>query len=297
MKKKISSEFPYRANFTEVYDSKIHYVDAGKKGGKHTFLLLHGNPTSSYLWRNIIPHLEPLGRVIVPDLIGFGKSDKPYLEYTYRDHIRYINKFIETLDLKNIILVVQDWGSAIGFNYSATHSENVAGIVFFEAITKPFIWEELALWERLLFKAMKHDTIGYWLNMKHNFFIKILLPAVSGRFLTKKEREYYLEPFKTQESRIPVWMFPREVSISRKPLINTRIILRYHRYHMKSKMPKLMFYTKPGLVLKYKDALRLMTHWSHMTSKYLGFGGHYLQEQYPHEIGEGIVSWYKKNFK
>ncbi|RTE66053.1 alpha/beta fold hydrolase [Amphritea opalescens] len=134
--KPISAAFPFESKFQAVLDSKMHYVDEGDKNSKDTFLLIHGNPTSSYLWRNIIPYVSALGRVVVPDLIGMGKSDKPDIDYTFEDHITYLDAFIENLGLKNIILVIQDWGSALGFNYANQHRENIKGIVFLKLCLK-----------------------------------------------------------------------------------------------------------------------------------------------------------------
>lgn len=133
-KTRISSVFPFQSKYLNVKGSNIHYIDEGNSDTEYTFLMLHGNPTSNYIWRNITPYLTPKGRVIAPDLIGMGKSDKPDIEYTYKDHIEYIDAFIAELDLKNVILVIQDWGSGIGFNYAYRNPENVSGIVFLEAI-------------------------------------------------------------------------------------------------------------------------------------------------------------------
>jgi haloalkane dehalogenase len=130
--KSISADFPYESHFQKVLGSDIHYVDEGDPKAKHTFLLLHGNPTSSYLWRNIIPHLSDHGRVIAPDLIGMGKSGKPDIDYTFQDHIKYMDEFIAQMNLKQVILVIQDWGSGIGFHYAYRNQDKVAGIVFFE---------------------------------------------------------------------------------------------------------------------------------------------------------------------
>ncbi|WP_053002220.1 alpha/beta fold hydrolase [Kordia jejudonensis] len=121
--KKISASFPFASKYQNVLNSQIHYVDEGEKNSKYTFLLLHGNPTSSYIWRNIIPYLSSLGRVIAPDLIGMGKSGKPDIDYAFEDHIEYIDIFIDTLKLQNIIFVIQDWGSGIGFHYATAFAK------------------------------------------------------------------------------------------------------------------------------------------------------------------------------
>ena len=130
----IATEFPFASHFVEVAGSRMHYLDEGEGD---PILFLHGNPTSSYLWRNIIPHVTSMGRAIAPDLIGMGKSDKPDIEYTFFDHVKYVEGFIEKLDLKHITLVIHDWGSALGFHYAMRHPDNVKGLAFMEAIIAP----------------------------------------------------------------------------------------------------------------------------------------------------------------
>lgn len=160
MAQNISSDFPYESKYIEVHGSKMHYVEEyadSSDENQLTFLFLHGNPTSNYLWRNIIPFVKGKGKAIVPDLIGMGKSDKPDIYYTYQDHIKYVNTFIKQKGLKNIVLVVHDWGSALGFNYAATHENNLKGIVFMEALTKPMDWKDANFMEKILFKRFRDE--------------------------------------------------------------------------------------------------------------------------------------------
>ena len=134
----ISSDFPYESKFVEVFGSKMHYIEEYKNDtdpNQTTFLFLHGNPTSNYLWRNIVPYVEGQGRAIAPDLIGMGKSDKPKIEYTFKDHIKYLDEFIRQMETDSIILVLHDWGSALGFHYAYRNQDKIKGIVFMEAVT------------------------------------------------------------------------------------------------------------------------------------------------------------------
>jgi len=193
--KPISAAFPFEPNFQEVLGSKMHYVDQGDKNSKHTFLLLHGNPTSSYLWRNIIPHLEPLGRVVAPDLIGMGKSGKPDIEYTLKDHITYLDTFIEKLGLKDIVLVIQDWGSGLGFNYANQHRDNVVGIAFFEAMVRVSTWDGFSKEIKPSFQAFRDPIQGPELLVKKNVLIEQMLPSMAGRTLTEEEMEHYRAPY------------------------------------------------------------------------------------------------------
>jgi haloalkane dehalogenase len=136
----ISAKFPFESHIVEVLGSQIHYID---EGDGDPILFLHGNPTSSYLWRNIIPYVKTYGRAIAIDLIGMGRSDKPDIDYRFVDYAKYLQAFIEKMDLKNITLVIHDWGSALGFNYAMQHEDNVKGIAFMEALLMPIIWDAL----------------------------------------------------------------------------------------------------------------------------------------------------------
>jgi len=217
--KPISTAFPFESNFQDVLGSKMHYVDQGDKNSKHTFLLLHGNPTSSYLWRNIIPYLEPLGRVVAPDLIGMGKSGKPDIDYTFKDHITYLDAFIKNLELKDIVLVIQDWGSALGFNYANQYRDNVAGIAFFEAGVDVSTWDGFSEEVRPMFKKFRDPIEGPELLIKNNFFIEKVLPMIAGRPLTDEEMEHYRAPYLEEEHRKPLLMWPSQISLDGRILI------------------------------------------------------------------------------
>lgn len=294
--KEISSEFPFESKFIKIKGSNIHYIDEGNKNSEHTFVLLHGNPTSNYIWRNIVPYLTPHGRVIAPDLIGMGKSDKPDIDYTFQNHIDYIDSFIEELNLSNIIFVIQDWGSGIGFHYSFRFPEKISGIVFFEAIVRTIEWSDANLIERYIFKRFRHPKKGYKMNVKKNFFVKRFLPMMTKRKLTKEEKAHYAEPYLKEEDRKPVWIWPTQIAISGLPIHNHNIISAYEKWLPSSKMPKLMFHAKPGMIIKPKEAKKIIKTWQNLDYIDLGKGKHYLQETYPHQIGQSISNWYQSKF-
>lgn len=296
-KKAISAAFLFESNYQEVLKSKIHYVDEGKKNSEHTFLLLHGNPTSNYIWRNIIPHLSPFGRVIAPDLIGMGKSGKPDIGYTFKDHIEYMDTFIHKMKLKNIILVIQDWGSGIGFHYANRFRKNVAGIVFLEAIIRPVTWKDTNLIERFLFKRFRHPKRGYKMIVKNHFFVNRFLPMMTSRKLTKEEMEYYRAPYLEEARRKPLFVWPSQIAISGTPKFSTDIIQAYNDYLPTSKVQKLMFHVKPGMIIKPKEAKQIIATWKNLTAINLRKGKHFIQETHPHEIGEGIIAWYNNKIK
>lgn len=295
-KKPISADFPYESHYQPVLGSEIHYVDEGAKDSKHTFLLLHGNPTSSYLWRNVIPYLTNHGRVIAPDLIGMGKSGKPSIGYTFEDHIRYIDEFIHSMDLQNIILVIQDWGSGIGFHYANRYRDNVAGIVFFEAIIRPIEWSDANLIEKIIFKRFRHPKKGHKMIVDKNFFVEKFIPMMAGRKLTEEEMDNYRAPYINKRDRKPVRVWPTQIAIGGEPEFSTRVIRDYYEYNPTSTIPKLMFHVTPGMIIKKKEAEQIKATWKNLEAVYLGKGKHYIQEQYPHEIGEGISDWYKRKF-
>jgi len=295
--KAISSEFPFESRFETVNGSKIHYIDEGNQSSEHTFLLLHGNPTSSYIWRNIVPYLTSHGRVIAPDMIGMGKSDKPDIGYTFKEHIEYMDLFIKQLDLKNVILVIQDWGSGIGFNYAYKHPDNVKGIVFLEAIVRPITWQDANMIERFIFKRFRHPKKGYKMIVKNNFFLKRFLLMMTSRKLTKEEKAYYNAPYLKESDRKAVWIWPTQIAISGEPEFSHKIKSDYAAWLPGSSIPKLMFHARPGMIIKKDEAKKIINTWKNLDYIDLGKGKHYLQESHPHEIGEGVSKWYSKTYK
>lgn len=295
-KKPISAAFPYSSHYQEVLASSIHYVDEGDPEAKHTFLLLHGNPTSSYLWRNIIPYVAAHGRAIAPDLIGMGKSGKPDIDYTLEDHIQYIDAFIDKLQLNNIILVIQDWGSGIGFHYARRNPDKVSGIVFLEAIIRPIEWSDANIIEKLIFKRFRHPKKGYKMIVEKNFFVEKFIPMMAGRKLTKEEMDHYRAPYLKKEDRKPVRVWPTQISIGGDPEFSTKVIRSYYEYNPTTTIPKLMFHVKPGMIIKKQEAEEIKRTWQNLETIFLGKGKHYIQEQYPHEIGAGISDWYQRKF-
>ncbi len=211
----ISADFPYESRYIEVHGAKLHYIDEGEGD---PILFLHGNPTSSYLWRNVIPYLTPHGRCLALDLVGMGKSDKPDIDYRFFDHVRYVEGFIAALGLRNATLVVHDWGSALGFHYASRHEANVKAIAFMEAILMPLpSWEMLPEEARAAFQAFRTPEVGRDLIVKQNMFVEQVLPGGILRALSEAELNRYREPFTDPASRKPVWRWPNEIPIAGKP--------------------------------------------------------------------------------
>ena len=284
----ISAEFPYESRFIEVNGSKMHYVEEGEGD---PILLLHGNPTSSYLWRNIIPHLSPHGRVIAPDLIGMGRSDKPDIPYRFADHSRYLEGFIEAMDLKNVTLVIHDWGSGLGFHYASRHEDNVRGIAFMEALVRPMKWSELPSDFRMGFRLFRTPGIGFLMNQVGNFFVRQILPQAILRTLSDEELARYQDPYKTIASRKPVAQWPREIPIDGSPADMQQILSSYSEWLQRSEIPKLMLYATPGGIITADVATWVRERFPNLQSVPIGEGLHFVQEDEPDLIGEAIASW------
>lgn len=289
--KAISSEFPFESRYLEVKGSKMHYIDEGEGD---PILFLHGNPTSSYLWRNILPYLTGQGRCIAPDLIGMGKSDKPDLNYGFFDTYEYLEAFIEKLSLKNVTLVLHDWGSGMGFHYAHKNPENVKGIVFMESVLRSFEWSVIPSEIRVSFRLMRTPGIGWLFVDAANLFIKKMLPDMIVRELKKEEKDYYAAPYKSLKSRNPLRRWPEDVPISGSPKNVAEAVDGYSRWLQETEIPKLYFYATPGAA-NLKDTVDwVKTNFKNLETTHVGDGLHFIQEDHPHEIGQGISKWYNE---
>lgn len=289
MQRAISAEFSYESRFVEVLGSSMHYVD---EGAGEPILFLHGNPTSSYLWRNILPHLIPHGRCIAPDLIGMGKSDKPDLAYRFRDHYRYVEGFIETLGLTNITLVLHDWGSGLGFHYWAARESNVKAIAFMEAIIRPMSWNEFPIGPRIGFKLFRMPGIGWLMLSVMNMFVTQILPQMTVRKLTDAEMSHYQAPFPSVHTRRPVRQWPREIPLNGQPADMVELVTAYSRKLQDSALPKLLFCGNPGAIVNANAVEWCRRNLKNLKIVDVGDGLHYLQEDNPRLIGEELANWY-----
>ena len=288
----ISAEFPFKSNFIDIHGSKIHYID---EGSGDPVLFLHGNPTSSYLWRNIIPHMTSLGRCIAPDLIGMGKSDKPDIEYRFFDHAKYIEGFIEKMDLKNVTLVVHDWGSGLGFHYAMRNENNVKALAFMEAIIMPIpSYEAMPAEMQEIFKAFRTPEVGWDMIVNKNIFVEQLMPGAMVRKLTDEEMNNYREPFRNPESRKPVWRWPNEIPIAGDPADVTEAVAVYNQKLQESELPKLLFTASPGAIVTAPVVQWCKASLKNLKIVDIGDGIHYLQEDNPHLIGAELAKWYSE---
>lgn len=286
----MAADFKFESKYIDIDGSKIHYID---EGAGDPILFLHGNPTSAYLWRNIIPHVTSSGRCIAMDLIGMGKSDKPDIDYRFVDHAKYVEGFIAKMGLKNITLVIHDWGSALGLHYAMRHQENIKGIAFMEAILQARTWADFPPGMRIGFKLFRTPLIGWIMIVGLNMFIEKILPRATVRKLTDEEMEHYRAPFRKLRDRKPMWRWPNEIPIEGKPSDVTALVQAYGSKLVESDCPKLLFYAHPGGIINAS-----MLEWCRQNLKNLqtvdiGEGLHFLQEDNPKLIGIELANWYK----
>ena len=284
----INSNFEFESKYLEVHGSQMHYIDVGEGD---PILFLHGNPTSSYLWRNIIPHVLTKGRCIAPDLIGMGKSDKPKLDYSFDDHYEFLSKFIEQLNLDNITLVIHDWGSGLGFNYAAHHTEKIRGIAFMESILRPARWSEFPKGFKTGFKLMRTPVVRWFMVQVMNVFVNQILPQATHRKLTQVEMDAYRAPYPTIRSRKPLKVWPNEIPIDGKPKRMLDTVNYFSEKLKSSEYPKLLLYAKPGGLITEKGVTWCHKNLKNLTAIYIGEGIHYVQEDHPHKIGKAIAEW------
>ncbi len=272
----------------EVLGSEMAYIDTGEG---EPIVFLHGNPTSSYLWRNVIPHVVELGRCVAPDLIGMGDSDKvPGLEYRFVDHRRYLDAFLDAIGVESAVtLVVHDWGSALGFDWANRYRDMVAGIAYMEAIVRPVTWDDWPEPSRPIFQAMRSPS-GDEIVLEKNVFVERILPASVIRELSDEEMGEYRRPFvNTGGDRRPTLTWPREIPIDGEPEDVAAIIDDYGRWLSTSDVPKLFIDAEPGAILvgSQRDFCR---GWPNQTEVKVR-GTHFIQEDSPDEIGAALGRW------
>jgi haloalkane dehalogenase len=270
---------------------EIAYIDTGTGD---PIVFLHGNPTSTYLWRNIIPHLAGLGRCLAPDLAGMGQSGKaPDGSYRFIDHARYLDAWFARLDLsRKITLVVHDWGSALGFHWAHRNRAAVKGIAYMEAIVAPLRWDEWPENARNIFQLMRSPA-GEELVLQKNTFVERILPGAILRKLTDEEMAAYRKPWlEPGESRRPMLTWPREIPVDGEPADVTAIVDDYSRWlSVESTLPKLFVNAEPGAILTGRQR-EYCRKWPNLHEVTVA-GAHFLQEDSPHEIGNAIAHWYK----
>ena len=276
--------------YVEVLGKKMAYCEIGEGD---PIVFQHGNPTSSYLWRNIMPHLEKQGRCIAIDLIGMGDSDK--LEdvgnstYSYQVHKKYFDACLDALGISNnVTLVIHDWGSALGFNWAQENPNKVKGICYMEAIVTPLMWEDWNQEAKSIFQGFRSDA-GEEMILKKNLFVEAVLPGSIIRDLSDEEMNEYRKPFHEELHRRPTLDWPRHIPIENEPKEVCEIAQSYGEWMSQNEIPKLFINAEPGAILigRQREFCRTWKNQTEVTVK----GSHFIQEDSPDEIGVAINEW------
>ena len=283
---------PTTQQFAKVNGKRTAYLEAGTGD---PIVLLHGNPTSSFLWRNIIPELEGCGRVIAPDLIGQGDSEKlPASEgadrYSFEVAFDYLDGLLREIDAnQNITLMIHDWGSGLGFHWARLNPESVKGIAYMEAIVMPMTWEDWPESARGIFQGFRSPK-GEDLVLERNMFVEAVLPSSIIRNLSDEEMAAYRAPFDIPEHRQPMLNWPRQIPINGEPPHMVELVDAYATFMANTDIPKLFINADPGSILvgKQREFCRTWPNQTEVTVK----GLHFVQEDSPQEIGQAVATWH-----
>lgn len=274
----------------DVLDSTMAYREAGDPTAPVT-LFLHGNPTSSYLWRNILLRVAPVAHCVAPDLIGFGQSGKPPIEYRFADHVRYLDAFLDNAGITSAFVVAQDWGTALAFHLAERRPQFIRGLAFMEFIRPMPTWNDFHPDQIETFKKFRTPQVGEEMILEDNLFVEGVLPGATVRKLTDEEMSVYRAPFPTPESRRPTWRFPNELPIAGEPADVYSTLKGAHRALAESNYPKLLFVGNPGALISPAFAEGFAKGLKNCSVVQLSSGRHYLQEDHPDEIGTHIKEW------
>ena len=278
----------YTKKYKDIKNSKMAFID---EGSGDTFLFLHGNPTSSFLWRNIAPHVEDIGRIVIPDLIGMGDSDK--LEgvdnpgYKYHGQYSYLTALMDELDLgNNIHLIIHDWGSAMGFQFARENKDRIKSITYMEAIVMPLTWDQWPDPATKIFGLFRSEA-GEELVLEKNFFVERILLADSSTGYTEEEKSEYIRPFiNPGEDRRPTLTWPRQIPLDGEPSEVVEEVRLNAEFHIESDIPKLFINADPGSIL-IGDQREFARSWKNQTEITVK-GNHFIQEDSSEEIGAAL---------
>jgi haloalkane dehalogenase len=282
----IDATDPHPRRRISVLDTEMSFVDVGRGD---PIVFLHGNPTSSYLWRNIIPYLSAQGRCLAPDLVGMGRSGKsPSRAYRFVDHARYLDAWFEALGLaSDVTLVVHDWGSALGFHRASRYPEQIKAIAYMEAIAMPRRWDDFGE-AAGIFRALRSEK-GEHMILDENFFVETVLPRSVLRQLSPEEMTAYRAPFLERDARLPTLVWPRQIPVEGEPADVTAIVESYAAFLSRSQIPKLLIVGEPGAIVtgRTREFCRTWRNQREVTVR----GRHFLQEDSPHQIGAALAEF------
>ena len=280
--------------YKEILGKRMAYLDSGSG---QSIVFLHGNPASSFLWRNITPHVEDIGRIVVPDLIGMGDSEKlegtDNPDYQYHGQYKYLSTLLDELDLgEEINLVIHDWGSAMGFQYARENADKIKSITFMEAIVMPLTWDQWPENARNIFQLMRSDA-GEEIVLEKNVFVERILLNDSANGFSDEEKAEYIRPFiNAGEDRRPTLTWPRQIPIDGSPEAVINEVIKNGEFHKNSDIPKLFINADPGSILigEQREFVRTWNNLEEITVK----GNHFIQEHSPNEIGKALSEFINK---
>ena len=289
----ITPHDPYTRHRVECAGVELSYVDTGTDSGSGSVVFLHGNPTCAYLWRNVIPHVEPLARCLAPDLVGMGDSGKtPDGSYRFVDHRRHLDAWFDTVIPEGpVTLVVHDWGSALGFHWAFRHQDRIQGLAYMEALVRPVTWDEWPEAARRVFQGFRSPA-GEEMVLTNNVFVERVLPGSTLSGISDEAMEVYRRPYlEPGESRRPTLSWPRDIPIDGEPADVVAIVQEYADWLSQSEIPKLFVNADPGAILTgaQREFCRAWTNQQEVTVS----GIHFIQEDSPTEIGKAVADWYR----
>ncbi|NQX64178.1 haloalkane dehalogenase [Paenibacillus qinlingensis] len=287
----IGKEYPFESRYMTVNGNQLHYIEVGSGD---PVLFLHGNPTWSYTFRNIIPYVEESRRCIAVDLIGMGRSDKTGIGCTFLEHVDYVTRFIEQLALDSLTLVVHDWGAAIGLQYASNHPNKIKAVVMLEpqALYPNMSWSDFSPPEaQPLFQKLRDPEEGWPFMRDNSVFIEGMTNTIINRTISTEELEYYREPFRKLEDRRPMWVFPNQIPIEGHPSEVVEAVNARNAWFTITPVPKLLFYATPGCTVREPQLDWCRKHLLNLTLFDIGKGFHHLAEENPHAIGQELQRW------
>lgn len=297
---KIDAGWNYKAKYVTVDGKRLHYIDE-KGDGDYTFVFIHGLPVWSYLWRNVMPHLQKRGRIVAIDLVGHGKSDKPNMDYSIGNIADLAVKQLDKLNLgNNIILVVHDWGGPVGFEYARQNPNRVKGIAFFETLWAPvpnfdLLPPNFAQFQQFARSGEENDNTkgSSWDQMVNNSMIlEQVVPSTMFRKLSDEEMQQYRKPYANVNERKAMWQLPREIPINGQPAEAQAFFEKLQAFMTTTQIPKYMPHGDPGFSIKVADYQMWTTLLPNSTHETVGKGLHFLQEDEPHKLGIAIRNWF-----
>lgn len=292
----ISEDLTIARNEVAVLGSTMSYLEQGEG---EAVVFLHGNPSAAYLWRNIMPYVAKTHRAIALDLIGMGHSGKPEIDYTFADHAAYLDAFIVEMDFDQVTLVSHDWGAALAWDFARRHPDKVVRLTFMEGVLPPAFPQPSyeAMGEEMggMFRALQDPEQGYEMVMEGNMFVEGILPMMINRPLGEEAPAEYGAPYGEIESRLPTWMWPREVPIGGQPESSVALMEDIAAFMGETEMPVLLTYAEPGVLIPPQAVPFYTNLIGDLETAFIGQGLHFIQEDQPDAIGRAIADWLRRN--